>query len=45
MHDGGNVIYFNKKKGIVIAVASLFMRNAKDRLELIRNHIEPLFEN
>ncbi|MBI9108887.1 MAG: serine hydrolase [Spirochaetales bacterium] len=45
MGDGGNVIYFNKEKNIVISIAALFVRNPKDRLELIREHIEPLFEN
>lgn len=42
--DGGNVVYVNEKKGLVIAIASLFMMNAKDRLKLIRDYIEPVFE-
>lgn len=42
MGDSGNVIYFNKKKNIVISIASLSMQNAKDRLELIHQHILPL---
>lgn len=41
--DGGNVIYVNTKKKMVVAIASLFMPNAKDRIELIQAHIEPLF--
>ncbi len=45
MGDGGNAIYFNKKKGIVISIASLLMQNAKDRIELIREYIEPALEN
>jgi len=45
MGDGGNVIYFNTKKGIVVSIASLFVQNAKDRIELIKEHIEPMFEN
>lgn len=45
MGDGGNVIYVNTKKKIVIAIASVFMPNAKDRLKLIREYIEPLFED
>ncbi len=45
MGDGGNVIYFNTKKKIVISIASLFVQNAKDRIELIKEHIEPIFES
>lgn len=45
MGDGGNVIYVNEKKKIVIAIASLFMKNAKDRIKLIRDYIEPVFES
>jgi len=41
--DGGNVIYFNTKKDIVVSIASLLVQNAKDRIELIREHIEPIF--
>lgn len=43
--DGGNVIYVNTKKKLVVSIASLFMQNAKDRIELIKDHIEPMFEN
>jgi CubicO group peptidase (beta-lactamase class C family) len=45
MGDGGNVIYVNKKKNIVVAMTSLFMPNAKDRIKLIKEYIEPLLEN
>lgn len=45
MGDGGNTIYFNAKKKIVVSIASLFKPHAKDRIELIQEHIEPLFEN
>lgn len=45
MGDGGNVIYFNTEKKIVVSIASLFIQNAKDRVELIKNYIEPIFEN
>lgn len=45
MGDGGNTIYFNAQKKIVISIASLFVHNAKDRIELIKEHIEPIFEN
>lgn len=40
MGDGGNVIYVNAKKNIVVSIASLFKQNAKDRLELINKYIE-----
>lgn len=43
MGDGGNVIYFNKKKNLVITIASLFSPNARDRIELIKEFIEPAF--
>ncbi|MDO4274486.1 MAG: serine hydrolase [Eubacteriales bacterium] len=45
MGDGGNVIYFNRKKKIVISIASLFVQNPKDRIGLIRDYIEPMFEH
>lgn len=40
MGDGGNVIYVNSKKKMVVAIAGLFEPDAKDRLEFIREHIE-----
>ncbi len=43
--DGGNVIYINNKNGMVIAIASLFMPDARDRIELIKTTIEPAFEH
>jgi len=42
--DGGNVIFVNPKKEMVVTIASRFMPRAKDRIELIRKHIMPLFE-
>ena len=42
--DGGNVIYVNAKKKMVISIASLFMQKAKDRLKLIKEYIEPMFD-
>lgn len=45
MGDGGNVIYVNTKKKMVISIASFFTPNAKDRIKLIREYIEPMFEN
>jgi len=41
--DGGNVMYVNPAKNLVVAIASLFIPNTKDRIELIKNHIEPIF--
>lgn len=41
MGDGGNVIYVNTKKKLVVAIASLFMKNPPDRIELIKKYIEP----
>jgi CubicO group peptidase (beta-lactamase class C family) len=42
MGDGGNAIYVNAKKNLVIAIASTFKPTAKDRIELIKKHIEPM---
>lgn len=41
--DGGNVIYVNTKNEMVISIASLFIPNAKDRIEWIKKEIEPMF--
>lgn len=41
--DGGNAIYVNTKKKMVISIASLFVPNAKDRIEFIKKYIEPVF--
>jgi CubicO group peptidase (beta-lactamase class C family) len=43
--DGGNAIFVNPEKKMVIAIASRFMPCAKDRIELIGKHIVPLFED
>jgi CubicO group peptidase (beta-lactamase class C family) len=45
MGDGGNVIYVNAKNNIMVSIASLFMPDARDRIELIKAVIEPMFEN
>ncbi len=45
MGDCGNVIYVNPNKNIVVSVASLFKPTAKDRIELITEYIEPIFED
>lgn len=43
MGDGGNVIYVNPAKEMVVIIASLFKPNAKDRIELVKKQIEPIF--
>lgn len=45
MGDGGNVIYVNSEKNLVVAIASLFKPRTKDRIELIKKQIEPIFED
>lgn len=44
MGDGGNVIYVNPAKNLVVAIASLFMPHAKDRIAFIKKYLEPIFE-
>lgn len=44
MGDGGNVIYVNTEKKIVVSIASLFKQQAKDRTELIQRYLEPFVE-
>lgn len=44
MGDGGNIIYVNTKKELVVAIAALFVSRAGDRIALIKDCIEPLFE-
>jgi len=43
--DGGNAIYVNRRLGLVVAMASLFEAEAKDRIELIKKYIEPYIED
>ena len=42
MGDGGNMIYVNTEREIVISIASLFVPNAKDRIKLVKDYIEPM---
>lgn len=44
MGDGGNIIYVNTKKKLVISIAALFVPKAGDRIELIKKNVEPIFE-
>ena len=41
--DGGNIIYISTTKEMVVAITSQFKPRAKDRIELIKEHIEPIF--
>lgn len=45
MGDGGNTIYVNTKRNMVVATASLFRPGVRDRMELISKYIEPIFGN
>lgn len=45
MGDGGNIIYVNTKKNMVISIAGHFVPHARDRIKLIKEYIEPMFEN
>lgn len=45
MGDGGNTIYVNTRKSMVISIASLFKPKTKDRIEFIQKCVEPIFEN
>lgn len=40
MGDGGNIIYVNKSKSLVVSINSLFTYKAKDRIKFIQKYIE-----
>lgn len=42
MGDGGNIIYVNTEKEIVVSIASLYKRKVEDRIEFIKEYIEPI---
>lgn len=44
MGDGGNVIYFNHEKDIVVAITASFRPRVTDRIDFITKEIEPIFE-
>ncbi len=44
MGDGGNMIYVNAKKRLVVSVAALFVKRAGNGMKLIKDYIEPVFE-
>ncbi|MBQ8951219.1 MAG: serine hydrolase [Eubacterium sp.] len=41
MGDGGNIIYVNSEKNLVVAITSLFYPRAKDRIEFIEKFVLP----
>jgi len=43
--DGGNVIYVNPERDLVIAIASRFVPRPRDRIAFIKDYLEPMFEN
>lgn len=44
MGDGGNVIYVNTAKQLVISMGGVFVPDAKDRIELIQRYVEAVVE-
>lgn len=44
MGDGGNVIYVNTHREMVVSIASLFTKNVKDRIAFIKDYVEPAFD-
>lgn len=42
MGDGGNIIYVNTKKRLVVSIASFFVPKVKDRIEFIKEYVEPI---
>lgn len=43
MGDGGNIIYVNQEKKMVVSIASLFAPKVKDRITFIKKYVEPIF--
>lgn len=41
--DGGNVIYINPKREMTVVIASYFKPRVEDRMNLIKEYIEPLW--
>ena len=44
MGDGGNNIYRNRAKNMVVAITSTFYPRAKDRIDFIKKYVEPIFD-
>ncbi|MBQ3600805.1 MAG: serine hydrolase [Lachnospiraceae bacterium] len=40
MGDGGNILYVNTKRNMVVAITSVFVPRAKDRIAFIKKYIE-----
>lgn len=40
MGDGGNIIYVNESKEMVVSISSIYEAKAKDRIKLIREYVE-----
>ena len=43
MGDGGNILYVDRNRNMVVAITSRFQPRVKDRLELIRKYVAPVF--
>ena len=43
--DGGDVIYANREKDMVVSITGMLVPDVKDRVEFIKDYIEPMFEN
>ncbi|GAA4518571.1 hypothetical protein [Sphingobacterium thermophilum] len=41
--DGGNIIYVNRSKNLVIGIVSHFVPRPKDRIDFIENHLIPVY--
>lgn len=42
--DSGNIIYISHQKQLVVSILSTFRPRARDRIEFITKHIEPVFK-
>ena len=42
--DGGNVIYVNPNINLTVSIGSYFKPRVTDRIKLIKDNIEPLFQ-
>lgn len=43
MGQGGNVIYVNPENHMVVVITAQFTRGSQDRIKLIKDYIEPMF--
>jgi len=43
--DGENAIYVNPAKNLIVAITSFFKPVVKDRIELIKEYIEPIYKD